>query len=265
VPFYKKIQSSSKLTFKCLLITSILHLGFAHSAFAVNYLQYFKIDTLLVYKHWNTKRKKITGYTRIKYQKIKEGSTEIILETQENTEDDGEVFSQRKVWFDANTGETLRYSEEDLRVNTLIENTYDGKSITTLLKKKDFNKELREIRSSELVTWELLWFYMQEQVKEHDYNNKKITIYFPHALFETDLIGTKLEILVKKEKTLNINTPVGNQSAIQLFAQPTSWLLSNFPQLNFRFTISTKKPYYILKFEQADTQYILDTIETIRQ
>lgn len=263
---FRTTRHRFRASLKCLLVYSILHIGVVNSVFAESYLPFLKIDTLTVYKHWNTERKEITGYTRIKYQKIKEGSVETILETQENTEKDGKVFSQRKVWFDAKTGEIVRYFEEDLRADTKIENTYDEKSITTLLQKKGDKTDLKESRSSKLIPWELLWFYLQKQVKEHGYDKeKKMTIYFPHALFETSAFGTKLDVIVKREKKVNVDTPSGKQAAIRILAKPTNFLLSLVPQLNFRFTISTEEPNDVLRFEQGETQYILESFEKIQQ
>ncbi len=78
------------------------------------------------FKHWNLKHSEITGHSHYSHLEVTKDGKTFIVEKNENTKPDGEVFTRKTLWFDADSGVPKWYEEEDLRKDFRIINTYSG-------------------------------------------------------------------------------------------------------------------------------------------
>ena len=87
------------------------------------------------FKHWNLERSEVTGHSHYRYVELIKDGTRFIIEQNENTKPDGDVFTRKTLWFESNSGVPKWYEEEDLREDFRIVNTYSGKMMKTKLDK----------------------------------------------------------------------------------------------------------------------------------
>ena len=87
------------------------------------------------FKHWNLERSEVTGHSHYRYVELIKDGTRFIIEQNENTKPDGDVFTRKTLWFESDSGVPKWYEEEDLREDFRIVNTYSGKMMKTRLDK----------------------------------------------------------------------------------------------------------------------------------
>ncbi len=251
---------------KYLLLCCVLLMGRESSVLAENYLPFLHSGTSIVYKHWNMKKKKITGYSRLSYNRVIESDQKFIVETHEDTKPDGTIYLRKKLWFEMKTGRLTHYRQEDLRKNWSIENLYNAHAVTTNLNKDGEMTKIEQPLTTDIVPFELLMFYLKKQfAQDHFKDEKKFNLYLPATKFESELLSTTWSFVALKEKDLEMETPLGKISAIQILVTTTSdflkWLLPE-SKINYRFIIAHQMPHHILAFEEQETRFILETIET---
>ena len=104
----------------------------ADSVYAMDsYLSELLPGSRASFKHWNLKRSEVTGHSHYRYVELIKDGTRFIIEKNENTKPDGEVFTRKTLWFELDSGVPKWYEEEDLREDFRIINTYSGKMMRT--------------------------------------------------------------------------------------------------------------------------------------
>lgn len=225
----------------------------------------------LTYEHWHIQKNKVTGYSHFHYKILEKDGKEFIIETNENTKPDGKVFTQKTLWFDAGTGQAVLYEEKDFRSGSQIKNTYSQKAVITRLTQEGQTKEFRMDIERNMVPFEVITLYLRKNISQLlKKKSIKITLYLPAVAFELEENGlplslSKMGMIMKKEKTITLQTPLGKLNGIQVLGTPESWLIRTLlptSRTHFRFVISEQEPYYILQFQEGDYRHILKEITT---
>ncbi|MBF0279355.1 MAG: hypothetical protein HQM13_16280 [SAR324 cluster bacterium] len=254
-----------KFLIKCLLSCLAVFIGMESSGSASEYSTFFLPGSTLVYRHWNLKKNKITGYSRLSYRRVMEPGNEFLVETHEDSKPNGKVFLRKKLWFELKTGQPVRYFQEDLRKNWSIENHYKLDAVKSKLSKNGKMIEIDQPLEKNTVPFELLTFYLRRQYAEHQFaRDQKFLLYLPATKFESEMLSATWDFSAVKEKELELETPFGMVSAAQILVTTTSdflkWLLPQ-SKTNFRFFIEQQMPHHILAFEEHETRFILENLE----
>ncbi len=169
----KKMNSRTIFIFSIFFSVFLLH-GMSVSA-QESYLSELLPGTKISYKHWVEQRSEITGHSNFIYEILTRDGTRFIVEKNENTKADGEVFTRKSLWFDANSGVPRWYEEEDLREDFRITNTYSGQILRTRLNKAgkilEFETDLSEENAVpfEVVIFFLRKFCRQKSFRSHSF------------------------------------------------------------------------------------------------
>lgn len=251
---------------KYLFLCSLLLLGFENSVLAEGYHPFLNSQTVIVYKHWNVKKKKITGYSRMSYNQVVESGKEYLVETHEDSKPSGKVYLRKKLWFEQDRGRLIRYWQEDLRKNWRIENLYNNQTITTTLDQNGQITKMKQAMGVDIIPFELLTFFLRKQFAEHYFENEiPFTLYIPASKFQSELLSATWEFVAMKEKELEMNTPLGKVPAVQILVTTTSALIKMLlpeSKTKYRFVLAQQMPHHILAFEESETQFILETLKT---
>ncbi|MBT4088261.1 MAG: hypothetical protein HN580_29980 [Deltaproteobacteria bacterium] len=224
----------------------------------------------LKYKHWHLQKKKITGYTKIEIKTTSKAGKKYFLEINQNLDKDEKVFSEKKTWFDYQTGELASYSEVDFRTGVSISDQVTETEIITQVRKKDDLLELSIQREEQLVPFETLALFLQkfmpELVKKRTLT---FTLYLPVIAIELKknnfpLSFSKFEMVARIVEESKKETPLGLKSSMQILLKPTSFLINTMlpkEKTAFHFTFMTEPPYLLLAFEENQTRSILVTYD----
>jgi len=241
-------------------------IGFVLPAYAVDYREQLLTDKTLLYKHWNVKENTITGYSHFRYQEEEKEGRKFIVEYNENTKANGEVFTKKTIWFDADTGSPVRYEEFDFRDNSSIYGSYAEDKISTRLIREGKTLEFSVNLTEDSVPFELVTLYLRKNLKEFlKAGDHKFFLYLPMVARDLEknsmpLSLSLVQMKVQPGKQIEAEGISGKVQATTLLLSPTSWMIrAMIPQekTNFRFVITTETPHHILQFEEGNTQHIL--------
>ena len=118
------------------------------------------------FKHWNLERSEVTGYSHYHYEELVKEGTRFVVEKNENTKPDGEVFTRKTLWFESDSGVPKWYEEEDLREDFRIVNTYSMKMMKTRLEKSGNVMEFEtDLSKEKAVPFEVVIFFLRKNNK----------------------------------------------------------------------------------------------------
>ena len=237
-----------------------------------SYLQQLHPGSRSSFKHWNTKRSEITGYSHVKYSLSEKQGKKFIIEKNENTKADGQVFTRKTLWFAADSGIPVSYVEEDLRKNFSITNSYRHNKIHTRLDKQgeilEFETDLKDEKG---VPFEVVIFYLRKNytriLQSKDY---VFTLFLPMLAIELEEKGlprsmSMIQMRIEAKKKIMLETPYGKKTAQQLVVFPESAMLRALlprKKTHFVFTFGVEKPHQLLQFEEGETRHLLTRLET---
>lgn len=232
----------------------------------------FKPNTEKIYKyqHWNTKRKKITGYTEISYQFIHKNNKSYVLEKSKNTTAEKTLFSEKEVWFRQKTGEWVYSEETDHRSNTTVFTEQIGSQINTRITDKNETKLFSVDEENGLISIELLTLYLQKNMDDLTQNSViDFVLFIPQIAMELDKNGlplswSKLKMVATLGNSELVETPFGKQSAVSVLVEPGSFLIKSLlpkDKTSFQFIFQEQKPHLLLKFVENETEAVLTEIK----
>ena len=239
-----------------------------------NYLEELLPGTKTSFKHWDVNRSEISGYSHFSYKEVTRDTKKFIVETNENTKRDGEVFTYKTLWFGANSGLLEWYEEEDLRNNYIIKNTYSGQTVLTRLEKAGKVVEFKTNLSQEnAVPFEVVIFFLRKNLhhilQSKDYS---FTLFLPLLAIELEEKGlprsmSMIRMKVEPQDEVNLETPLGTMKAHKILVFPkSSFLRAMLPRdkTNFEFTIAKVVPHYLLQFTAGKTIHILTQLSLLQ-
>ena len=215
-------------------------------------------------KHWNLKKKKITGYTEINYSFSENG--EQLIETSRNLHQDKEVFSEKKLWFTA-SGELTLYEEIDLKSGFKTQNLHEKNQINTRIWKKGEKTSFSIPKEDNLVPFEIISHYLQSKIPQLKKRSSfKFNLYLPAIALELKNKGfpTSFSIIEMKAKVSTIKsmqTLFGDKKVVVLTIRPTSFLINALlpdEKSVFWFTYLKNAPYELISFREGNTEFILE-------
>ena len=231
------------------------------------YLDELLPGTKTSFKHWDVQHSEISGYSHFSYEAVTRDSKKFIVEKNENTKVDGEVFTRKTLWFAANSGAPEWYEEEDLREDFRIKNTYSGQIMLTRLEKAGKVLEFETNLSQEnAVPFEVVIFFLRKNLhhilQSKDYS---FTLFLPLLAIELEEKGlprsmSMIPMNVEPREELILETPLGKMKARKILILPkSSFLRALLPRnkTHFEFTIAEVAPRHLLQFTVGNTRHIL--------
>jgi hypothetical protein len=212
------------------------------------------------FHHWNTKKKKVTGYTVQEYHI--DSNTGELLETSRNLDEKRRVYTEKTMWFNKESGELIKYQEEDFRSKLRTVNTYTKDRIQTQIWEKGEKREFEITITSELVPFEVLSQFLKSQIN-HLLEKKSIhfTLYLPIVAVELTKKGLPLSLsqlrmkaAMKKRKIRE--TLFGKKEVVTIRVEPTSFFVKALlgeEKSNFDFYFISQPPYTLVQFDEGDT------------
>ncbi len=268
--FIKNYHHKIFMLLKFLILFGILMSGSSLMA-QESYTEQLVAGTKTTYKHWNTKRAEITGYSHFEYQLLTKEGMKYIVEKNRNTKQDGEVFTKKTLWFDQKTGIAKEYVEEDLRKNFRITNTYLNQKVQTRLNKNGKVKQFETDLSTENgIPFEVVIFYLRKNLQKILQTKKyTFTLFLPMLAIELEEKGlprsmSMINMQTKPGSKVKIDTPLGEKSAYKIIIFPESRMLRAIlpkEKTHFMFTIAEEKPHLLLQFEEGETRHILTDLK----
>ena len=256
------------LCFCLFLICLITNLPLEASAYA--YKSFLSEKHSLSFQHWNKKEKKISGYTEIIYQQEEQGDRRFWVERTQNQNQNKEVFSEKRLWFEDKTGKVLRYSEEDFRTGIKTENIYQGDKIKAQVWTKTEHYKFDLKANSDLIPFEIITYALRAQIQKLLSRNKlDFELYLPVIALELKKKGLPLSLSTLKMRATVQNikqrqTAYGKKTCAEIKFEPTSFFIKALLPKNrsrFYFTFTTAPPYHLISFEEGDTLSSLKKVE----
>ncbi|MCH2265418.1 MAG: hypothetical protein MK515_02980 [SAR324 cluster bacterium] len=261
----KKMNSRTIFIFSIFFSVFLLH-GMSVSA-QESYLSELLPGTKISYKHWVEQRSEITGHSNFIYEILTRDGTRFIVEKNENTKADGEVFTRKSLWFDANSGVPRWYEEEDLREDFRITNTYSGQILRTRLNKAgkilEFETDLSEENA---VPFEVVIFFLRKNLQQILQTKEfSFTLFLPLLAIELEEKGlprsmSMIRMKVEPQEEVQLDTPLGSMKAHKILILPQSGFLRAIlprEKTHFEFSIAEAAPHYLLQFVAGKTRHIL--------
>jgi len=209
----------------------------------------------------------ITGYSHYRYEEIIKDGTQFIVEKNENTKPDGEVFTRKTLWFESDSGVPKWYEEEDLREDFRILNTYSVKMMKTRLEKSDNVMEFEtDLSKEQAVPFELVIFFLRKNLmnilQTEDY---LFTLFLPLLALELEDKGlprsmSMIRMVAELKEKISLETPLGQMKGHKILIYPQSGILRALiprEKTHFEFTFSADAPFHLLEFEVGETRHIL--------
>jgi len=218
------------------------------------------------FEHRHLEKQKVTGHTRIDYQRILQDGSPFWLETQRNSQADGTVYSEKKTWFDPDSGVLMRYQETDFRTGVTISDTIEQGRIITRVQDRERSKQLESDWENDLILFETLALSLRRMLPDIlQKGQTSFALYLPVLAIELDknhlpLSLSKLEMTVRLETQGEMETPFGRRAFVQLLLKPASFLVSSLlpkEKTEFRFRFLTQPPYHLVAFEENQTRSVL--------
>ena len=264
MPYWGKI-CSQKMIF-CLLLAGIIiqvESGFAKDGYLLELLPGSRAS----FKHWNLERSEVTGHSHYLYEELIKDGTRFIVEKNENTKEDGEVFTRKTLWFESDSGVAKWYEEEDLRADFRIVNTYSLKMMKTRLEKSDNVMEFEtDLSKEEAVPFELVIFFLRKNLinilQTEDYS---FTLFLPLLALELEDKGlprsmSMIRMVAELKEKTRLDTPLGRIQGCKILIFPQSGMLRALiprEKTHFEFTFSAEAPHHLLEFEVGETRHML--------
>ena len=256
---------TKKMIFCMSLVCIIIQVG---SVYAMDdYLLELLPDSRSSFKHWNLELSEITGYSHYRYEEIIKDGTQFIVEKNENTKPDGEVFTRKTLWFESDSGVPKWYEEEDLREDFRILNTYSVKMMKTRLEKSDNVMEFEtDLSKEQAVPFELVIFFLRKNLmnilQTEDY---LFTLFLPLLALELEDKGlprsmSMIRMVAELKEKISLDTPIGKIQGCKILIFPQSGILRALipkEKTHFEFTFSAEAPHHLLEFEVGETRHML--------
>ena len=233
----------------------------------ISYLNELSPLAKSTFKHWDINRSKITGYSYFSYEELYKSSKRFIVEKNENTKSDGNIFTRKILGFGKNSGILEWYEEEDLRENIRIRNTYSGKIVRTRLEKMEKVLEFEtNLTDKDTIPFEVVIYFLRKKLplilKTKDFT---FTLFLPLLAIELEEKGlprsmSMVKMMVEPLDAIIQDTPLGKIKAHKILVLPKSGLLRNLlprEKTHFEFTIADTVPHYLLEFTAGKTRHIL--------
>ena len=250
----------------CLLLVGIIipvGLGFAMDGYLPELLPGSKAS----FKHWNLERSEVTGHSHYRYVELIKDGIRFIVEKNENTKPNGEVFTRKALWFESDSGIPKWYEEEDLRENFRIVNTYSMEMMKTRLEKSDNVMEFEtDLSKEQAVPFELVIFFLRKKLmnilQTEDYS---FTLFLPLLALELEDKGlprsmSMIKMVAELKEKIKLDTPLGKIQVCKILIFPQSGVLRALmprEKTHFEFTFSAEAPYHLLEFEVGKTRHML--------
>lgn len=235
------------------------------------FLDELQPGTKTSFKHWNVESSGISGYSHFRQEIVTRDSKKFIVEKNENTKADGEVFTRKSLWFGANSGIPEWYEEEDLRNDFRIKNFYLGHIMRTRLEKAGTILEFETNLSQEnAIPFEVVIFFLRKNIKHILHTkNYSFTLFLPLLAIELKEKGlphsmSMIKMNVKPLEKLNLETPLGKIIGYHILVLPKSrFLRAMLPKdkTHFKFIFAEAKPHYLLQFTAGKTRHILTQLK----
>ena len=258
------MKNNNKLAYLILILTTI-----SVSA-QINYLTELSPLIKSTFKHWDLNRLEITGYSYFSYEELYKSSKKFIVEKNENTKSDGNIFTRKILGFGKNSGILEWYEEEDLRENMRIRNTYLGNIVRTRLEKMEKVLEFEtNLNDENTIPFEVVIYFLRKKLplilEKKDFS---FTLFLPLLAIELEEKGlarsmSMIKMMVKPLEELIQETPLGKIKAHKILVLPKSGLLRTLlprEKTHFEFTIAEAVPHYLLEFTAGKTRHILTKI-----
>jgi len=219
------------------------------------------------FKHWNLERSEVTGYSHYRYVELIKDGTRFIIEQNENTKPDGDVFTRKTLWFEWDSGVPKWYEEEDLREDFRIINTYSGKMMKTRLDKSGNVMEFEtDLSKQQAIPFEVVIFFLRKNlIKILQTEDYSFTLFLPLLALELEDKGlprsmSMIRMVAKLEEKISLDTPLGQMQACKILIFPQSGILRALlprEKTHFEFTFSADVPHHLLEFEVGKTRHML--------
>lgn len=241
---------------KWCLISLALQIVFIQHLLAYQFKNQLEDQSPRIYHHWNTKQKKITGYTTVAY--LSDDTTGELVEFSNNLDDKQITFSEKKLWF-SSQGELIKYEERDFRTDIKTVNRYTKHEIQTELWEKEQKTALRIAYQSDLVPMEILSLFLQSKLMELEQaKSLTFTLYLPVLALELSKKGLPLSLSRLEMKAVGSEAVIANYpQTVTIRVEPTSLLVQALlpaEKSKFYFTYLKEHPFTLVQFEEGDTQ-----------
>ena len=250
----------------------VLVVGSSCAIASENYTSVFPTDLQLSYKHWNIVQKKITGFSHFRYENTLLNQQQVLREFNQNVDIYGKIFIEKTIVFEAQSGEILSSYEHDLRSDLTIANQYQKRDILSVLTQKEKTRTLALTIEEPIVPFEIVSFFLRKNFSTIQKREKTaFLVYLPAIAFELQKQGlpsslSQLRMQIDIVETLSIQTAIGQKNAVRLRIRPQSFLLRSLlpkEKSEFFFLVDPSFPHYILRIEEANLHYILESVTTI--
>ncbi len=249
-----------------LLFVTLLIGTLAAPVYALDFREQLLLVREIKYKHWHLQKKRITGYTIIEIKTMLKEGKKYFLETSLNQNQQGKVFSEKKAWYEFETGQLDSYTEVDYRTGISISNRINAQKMLTTVTDGDDQLEISLDMEKRLVPFEALTLFLQQSIpKLQEKREMSFKLYLPVMAIELKRKGlplsfSKFEMAASVIEMPQIETPLGLRSAFRLLIKPTSFLINAIlpkEKTEFHFTFMTEPPFLLLTFEENQTRSIL--------
>ncbi|MBU2515012.1 hypothetical protein KJ966_27135 [bacterium] len=260
-----RMKSYQKTQFTVLAFLLIISAANRLNAFESRQLT--ENSTSKVFKHWNTEKKEITGYTILTYEH--DLKNQLIKEHSKNQKKDRTVFMEKELWF-TSSGKLIRYEEIDIAGELKTINIHNDGEIKTEVWEKGERTDFSMKPQPGLIPFEVITLYLQTKVpvllKERSIN---FTIYLPIVAIELKKEGlpTSFSVFEVSTTVSKINTEktvLGNKEVVTVQVRPTSILLAALlpkEKSVFEFSFLKEAPHDLIMFKEGKTQIILESVE----
>ena len=221
----------------------------------------------IIFHHWNVEKSEVTGYSNFLYEKINKNGQQFILEKNENTKKNGEVFTRKKIWFDVNSGMPIRYEEEDFRKDFRIISKYSDKKIKTNLYRAGKILDFETKKGlADIVPMEIFFFFLRKNFQHILISDSfSFTLFLPLLAMELEEKGlprsmSMIQMIVDLKEEKITDSILGQIWARKLIIFPKSALLRALlpsEKTNFELLIAENSPHHILEFKVGKTKHIL--------
>jgi len=234
------------------------------------YLKELLPDARISFYHLNLSKSEISGYSHFSFETSNNDGRKFIIEKNENTKPNGKVFTKKELWFDANSGEPVRYVEEDFRKDFRIINTYSGEILNTSLDKA--GKALKfetDLSKENAVPFELVFYFLRKKFQQIlQLKDFSFTLFIPILAIELEEKGlprsmSMIKMKVELKEEVILETPLGALAAGRILVLPKSGFLRAIlpnEKTHFEFIIAKEIPHYILQFETGKIRNILSEL-----
>ncbi len=194
------------------------------------------------------------------------GDKKYYLEINRNLDRQKKVFSEKKTWYDQESGQPHSYSETDFRTGVSITNRMTDSGILTEVKEGDEQLEISLDNEKGLVPFEVLTLYLRKSLQKLQKDKElTFTLYLPIMAIElkrknmpTSFSRFEMTTSIVDRKTEK--TPLGMKSAVQILLKPTSFLINSIlpkEKTSFYFTFMVEPPHLLLSFQENKTKSTL--------